>query len=57
MMENNKKEPGRFHKAIETKRVFIEDNQVFMRRDADKHSTSNGHGEVWYPIQLEWIPV
>lgn len=57
MIENNNKASGRFHEVIKTKRVFIEDNQVFMRRDTDKQSFSDRHGEVWYPIQLEWICV
>lgn len=56
-MENNKKESGRFHEVIKTKRVFIEDNQMFMRRGTEEQSFSDQHGEVWYPIQLEWVSV
>lgn len=36
MMKNNTDKSGRFHDVIQTKRVFIEDNQVFMRLETEE---------------------
>lgn len=55
MMENNKKDSGQFHNVIKTKHVFIEDNQVFMRREAEG-SYPEGIPE-WFPTNFNWIPI
>ena len=55
MMENNKKESGRFHEVIKTKPVFTEDNQVFMRKEVEG-IFSEGVPE-WFPTNFNWTPV
>ncbi len=47
----------RFHETIKTKHVFIEDNQVFLKRDTRESVLSDDHGEIWCPINFQWVPV
>lgn len=47
----------RFHKIIKTKYVFIEDGQVFIKRDTQESALPDSHGEVWYPINFQWMPI
>lgn len=56
-MGNKTNESHRFHDIIKTKHVFIEDNQVFIKRDSVEYAVSDNHGELWYPINFQWIPV
>jgi len=56
-MENKTNETNRFHEIIETKHVFIEDNQVFMKMDALESVLQDNLIEVWHPINFQWIPV
>ena len=46
----------RFHEIIKTKHVFIEDDKVFVKRDTQESALPDNHGEMWYPINFQWIP-
>lgn len=56
-MKNKVSLPNRFHDIIETKHVFIEDDQVFMKSDTQESNLLDNQGEVWHPIKFQWIPV
>jgi|GEM_PF-1017854 len=45
------------HEVIETQHVFSENNQVYLKKEQDKPTTSLGGHEQWFPINFQWIPV
>jgi len=45
---------GRYHNAIETRHVFLQDSQVLLKT---KNQNRSCNGEEWYPINFQWIPV
>lgn len=56
-MEDASNEFGRYHSVIKTKHVFMEDDQVFLKSNGQEPTAQEYHGEVWYPINFQWIPV
>lgn len=56
-MEDATNKFERYHSVIKTKHVCIENNQVFMKRNSREPTALEYHGEVWYPINFQWIPV
>lgn len=56
MIDNHRK-LGPFHHLIETKHVFNEDDQVFMRKTVEKEYLLKTPTKEWHPIQLTWVPV
>ncbi len=56
MIDNHRK-LGPFYTLIETKHVFNEDHQVFMRTTEEKESSLRPPTKEWHPIQLTWVPV
>lgn len=40
-----------------TKNVFYKDQQVFTKSENQESGLPENHGEVWYPINFQWIPV
>lgn len=56
-MEDRSKTFGPFHDTIKTRLVFSESNQVFLKRDNQEPSLKEDHGDVWFPINFQWIPV
>ena len=42
---------------IQTTHVFTNDEQVFLKREIPKSSSLKYHGEVWYPINFQWVSV
>lgn len=46
------------HSAIETRHVFTENNQVFLKHDSiENMQIANKNKEEWHPINFQWIPV
>ena len=43
-------------KGIQTKHVFSENNQVFIKNN-EGFTPKNVNEEVWFPINFQWIPV
>lgn len=39
------------HTSIQTKHVFAENNQVYLR----KSDTQNTNTDEWFPINFQWI--
>lgn len=56
MIDNHRK-LGPFHTLIETKHVFNEDHQVFLRTTMEKESSLKPPTREWLPIQFTWVPV
>ncbi|MFS4468355.1 hypothetical protein [Maribacter sp. 2210JD10-5] len=40
---------------MKTKYVFIENDQVFLKKE--NQCTSSYETEEWYPIHFQWIPI
>lgn len=56
-MKSKKTLSSRFHQIIKTKHVYIENNQVFVKRYSQKLSVANTHDELWLPTNFQWIPI
>lgn len=54
-MENSTKASGQFHDVIKTKRVFIKNQQVFMKREAEEILLEDV--AEWFPTDFKWSPV
>lgn len=42
------------HDVIETKHVFSEDNQVFLKRNLVESSNGTILKDQWFPINFQW---
>lgn len=54
-MENSTKVFGQFHDVIRTKHVFIEGQQVFMKREVEE--TFLEDAPEWFPTDFKWDPI
>jgi len=43
--------------TVQTKNVFYKDLEVFHKNETQKPGLPENRGEVWYPINFQWIPV
>lgn len=48
-MKNKIHTSSRFHDVIQTKHVFIKNEQVFLKKDTNIAR--------WFPTDFKWIPV
>ena len=42
---------------MKTKHVFIENDQVFLKKEKYHMGANEIEAVEWYPINLQWIPV
>ena len=46
------------HNAIETRHVFTENNQIFLKHNSiEQTHLTRKNNEEWHPINFQWIPV
>ncbi len=45
------------HKAIRTRHVFIENDQVFLKRTLADTQMNSSENEEWFPINFQWTPI
>lgn len=55
-MSNKTKMSNRFHSIIRTKHVFIEDEQVFMKKESKEEFLEDTTVAEWFPTDFKWIP-
>lgn len=55
-MKNNIHTPNRFRDTIRTKHVFIEDAQVFIKKETNEAIFEDTTVAEWFPTDFKWIP-
>lgn len=43
--------------TVQTKDIFYKDQQTLSKRESQESHFPESNGEVWYPINFQWIPV
>lgn len=56
-MNNEISASSRFHEVIETKHVYIEDEQVFLKRRRQEVGVEDSTVAEWFPTDFKWEPV
>ncbi len=56
-MKNKKSIAQRFHAAIKTQHVFIEDEQVFLKNETQETFSDHTNVAEWFPTDFKWEPV
>ncbi|MFS4491949.1 hypothetical protein [Maribacter sp. 2308TA10-17] len=56
-MKNKNNIAKRFHAAIRTKHVFIEDEQVFLKKETQETFLEDTNVAEWFPTDFKWEPV
>lgn len=55
-MNKKTKMTNRFHSLIRTTHVFIEDEQVFMKKETKEEFLEDTAVAEWFPTDFKWIP-
>lgn len=55
-MKHKTNSSNRFHDSIQTKHVFIEDEQVFLKKEMQETPVANTFTAEWFPTDFKWIP-
>lgn len=45
------------HDVIRTQHVFIESDQVYLKRGHQNLQPSDSEADQWFPINFQWIPI
>lgn len=56
-MENKTNLFKRFHTSIRTQHVFIEDEQVYLKKEFKESGDSDSNFAEWFPTDFQWIPI
>lgn len=56
-MKNIQITSNRISNGIQTKHVFIEDEQVFLKKDVQETLVADTNTAEWFPTDFKWIPV
>lgn len=54
-MKNKSNILNRFHEAIRTQHVFIEDEQVYLKRESEESVGADTNFVEWLPTDFQWI--
>ena len=56
-MKNKTKSTHLFHAAIQTRHVFNENEQVFLRKESLEECSEYGTVAEWFPTDFKWEPL
>lgn len=54
-MKNKTKSSNRFQDSIRTKHVFIEDEQVFLKKEMQEAFLETTTVAEWFPTDFKWV--
>lgn len=54
-MKNKTNILNRFHEAITTQHVFIEGEQVYLKKESEESTDTNTNFVEWFPTDFQWI--
>ena len=53
-MENKKSISKIFHRTIKTQHVFMEDEQVFLKKEKPETYAADANFVEWFPTSFKW---
>ena len=56
-MKNKTKSTSFYHAVIQTKHVFNENEQVFLKKESTEAFLENTTVAEWFPTNFKWEPV
>ncbi|WP_171037043.1 hypothetical protein [Maribacter algarum] len=56
-MKNKNSIAKSFHAAIKTQHVYIENEQVFLKKNNQETFMEETNVAEWFPTDFKWIPV
>jgi len=57
MMKNKKNRSSRYQKFLQTKHVFVEDNQVYFKKDIQDPGIFDEPVIQWFPVNFQWTTI
>lgn len=55
-MKNKINTQQRFHDSIRTKHDFIEDEQIFLKKETQEVFLEDRIVAEWFPTDFKWVP-